>query len=89
MPLILIVEEAVEEIATPAPSEIIVVETKKRNTFFAGMVLCRSGCSIYLLVKCARIIVSRMHKNRSSMCSGLPKALLGNTSAGQCHKYSG
>ena len=44
---------------------------------------------MYLLVKCARIIVSSMHKNRSSMCNGLPKALLGNTSAGQCHRYSG
>ena len=44
---------------------------------------------MYLLVKCARSIVKAMQKIRSLIRRGLPKALLGSTKAGQCHRYSG
>ena len=42
-----------------------------------------------MFVKCAKTIVKAIQITRSYECKDLPKALLGKTSAGQCHKYSG
>ena len=47
------------------------------------------GCSMNLLVKCAKTTVSRIQKSRSRTRSGRPNALLGKTKAGQCHRYRG
>ena len=47
------------------------------------------GCSMYLLVKWAKTIVRMMQNIRSRIRNGRPRALLGKTNAGQCHRYNG